>query len=30
MNGLVWNGINLVIVGWLFWKQGQSQRLALA
>ena len=30
MNGLVWNGINLVIVGWLFWKQGQSQRLVTA
>lgn len=30
MNGLLWNGINLVIVGWLFWKQGQSQRLVTA
>ena len=30
MNGLLWNGINLVIVGWLFWKQGQAQRLVAA
>jgi MFS family permease len=30
MNGLLWNGINLIIVGWLFWKQGQSQRLVTA
>ena len=26
MNGLLWNGINLVIVGWLFWKQGQMRQ----
>ena len=30
MNGLLWNGINLVIVGWLFWKQGQSRQLVAA
>ena len=30
MNGLLWNAINLLIVGWLFWKQGQSQRLVTA
>ncbi len=30
MNGLVWNAINLLIVGWLFWKQGQARQLAAA